>query len=261
MKWAAAIAQYRSYRDTISKEFMKSIGLDVHSDLVYPDLAFKLPSPECSRPRRPDGEARTVGVGVMNYGGWRSDLEHRTDLFDAYFAKVTRFVIWLLDHGYRVRILTGSTSDQGVANNLMKAISTERRTIATESLVAEPTTSLHDLMRQIALTDIVVATRFHNIVCALKLSRPTISVGYADKNDVLLADMGLGNFCQHIEELDADLLIEQFIALVAERQKHEQRIARIVRACERQLASQDAFLGSRLLLGSSAGYLRGIRSD
>ncbi len=229
-------------------------------DLVYPDLVFKLPGPECSRPRRPDVEALTVGIGVMNYGGWRSDLDHRTDFFDAYLRKMTRFVIWLLDHRYRVRILTGSTSDQRAVDNLMKAVSSEGRTIASECLVAEPTLSLHDLMRQIALTDIVVATRFHNVVCALKLNRPTISVGYARKNDVLLADMGLGSFCQHIEELDADLLIEQFIALVAERQKHEQRIARIVRAYERQLASQDAFLGSRLLLGSSAGYLRGIRS-
>ena len=48
---------------------------------------------------------------------------------------------------------------------------------------------MYDVIRQIALTDIVVATRYHHVVCALKLSRLTIFIGYADKNDALLADM------------------------------------------------------------------------
>ena len=48
MKWAAAMAQYRSYRDTISKELMESVGVDVRSDRVYPDLAFRLPNPKPS---------------------------------------------------------------------------------------------------------------------------------------------------------------------------------------------------------------------
>jgi polysaccharide pyruvyl transferase WcaK-like protein len=100
---------------------------------------------------------------------------------------------------------------------------------------------------RLKVSDIVVATRFHNVVCALKLGRPTISVGYADKNDVLLADMGLGGFCQHIEKLDVELLIEQFIALVADRHEHERRIEEAVQAYQQRLADQDAFLASRLL--------------
>jgi polysaccharide pyruvyl transferase WcaK-like protein len=247
MKWAAAMAAYRSYRDAISKEFMESIGLNVRSDRVYPDLAFKLQGPDCSRPRRSDGEDLTVGVGVMNYSGWRSDLEHRADFFDAYLKKLTRFVVWLLNRGYRIRILTGHTFDQLAVDAFVKALARERGTIEPERLFAEPAPTLHDLMREISLTDIVVATRFHNVVCALKLGKPTISIEYANKNRVLLADMGLGNFCQHIEKLDVDLLIEQFIALVDDRQQRAQRIERTVRNYQRQLACQDAFLASRLL--------------
>jgi polysaccharide pyruvyl transferase WcaK-like protein len=252
MTWAATMAHYRSYRDTISKEFMESIGLDASSDPVYPDLAFKLPVPECSRPQPLDREIRTVGIGVMNYRGWRSDLEQRADFFNTYLKKITRFVIWLLDDGYHVRILTGQVTDQRAVDHLMKAVAAEGRTIALERLVAEPMQTLHEVMRQIVPTDIVVATRFHNVVCALKLGRPTISIGYANKNDVLLADMGLAKFCQHIEGLDVDLLIEQFTALVADRHHHEQRIKKTVRGYHQQLAAQDAFLGSRLLPGSPA---------
>lgn len=247
MKWAAALAQYRSYRDTISKEFVKSIGLDTCSDPIYPDLAFRLPGPEHARRRCPGGEVLTVGIGVMNYGGWRGDLDQRPGFVASYREKVTRFLIWLLDHEYRVRILTGDRSDQPAVVDVMNALAANGRTVGPERLVAEPTLTLHELMQQISLTDIVVATRFHNVVCALKLGRPTISVGYADKNDVLLADMGLGDFCQHIEKLDVDLLIQQFLALVGDRRRHERRIGETVRLYQQQLSDQEALLASRLV--------------
>jgi polysaccharide pyruvyl transferase WcaK-like protein len=247
MKWAVAMAQYRSYRDTISKEFANSMGLAADADRVYPDLAFKLPAPRDAERRIAEGQGLTVGLGVMNYGGWRSDLDHRTDVAASYREKVVRFLGWLLDHEYRVRLLTGDAFDQQMVDTLLEALAKTGRTVAAEQFLAEPTPTLHELMRVITLTDIVVATRFHNIVCALKLGRPTISVGYAEKNDALLAEMGLGDFCQHIEKLDVGLLIEQFTALVANRRRHQRRIEETVRAYERRLAEQDASLAARLL--------------
>ena len=91
---------------------MESIGLDAGSDPIYPDLAFKLPGPESSRPQGAGAKALTVAFGVMNYGGWRSDLRHQTDVVDEYIKKVTKFLAWLLDRGYRVRILTGDRFDR-----------------------------------------------------------------------------------------------------------------------------------------------------
>ena len=55
IKSAAAMAQYRSYRDTSSKKFMESIGFDTRNDAVYPDLAFKLPAPRIAAPARHRG--------------------------------------------------------------------------------------------------------------------------------------------------------------------------------------------------------------
>jgi polysaccharide pyruvyl transferase WcaK-like protein len=68
-----------------------------------------------------------------------------------------------------------------------------------------------------AALDTIVATRFHNVVCALMLSKPTVSIGYAAKNDVLMADMGLAEFCQNIRSLDVDRLISQYTALESRR--------------------------------------------
>jgi polysaccharide pyruvyl transferase WcaK-like protein len=59
----------------------------------------------------------------------------------------------------------------------------------------------------------VVATRYHNVVCALMLSKPTISIGYGEKNAVLMAGAGLAEYCQSVDYLDVERLIMQFIEL------------------------------------------------
>ena len=95
-------------------------------------------------------------------------------------------------------------------------------------------------MRQMASVDIVVAMRFHNVICSVKLAKPTISIGYAAKHDVLMADMGLSSFCQSGKSLDLDVLIKQFNELESQaaklRQTMRERNAAKSRLIERQFA-------------------------
>ena len=70
----------------------------------------------------------------------------------------------------------------------------------------------------------VVATRYHNVVCALMLSKPTISIGYGEKNAVLMADMGLADYCQPVDHLDVGRLIEQFTDLESHAARLQQTI-------------------------------------
>jgi len=39
---AISLADYRSYRDDFSKDYLARIGFDTRNDFVYPDLAFSL---------------------------------------------------------------------------------------------------------------------------------------------------------------------------------------------------------------------------
>lgn len=247
MKFAARMAHYRSYRDTLSQEFMQNIGLSyAKRDPVYPDIAFKLPSPRSANSHYSDGLALTVGVGVMAYYGWRGDASRGSHIYRTYITKISHFVTWLLDEGHRVRILMGETTDLQAIHDVHELVSRARPHLASDHLVAEPVTSLHQLMHQIAETDVVVATRYHNIVCALKLGKPTISIGYAKKNDVLMAEMGTGEFCQHIEHLDTDLLIDQFLKLVADRERYERGIRETNLVYQELLRVQDTHLMAEL---------------
>jgi polysaccharide pyruvyl transferase WcaK-like protein len=245
MRAAAALAHYRSYRDTVSKTFMQSIGFDARDDAVYPDLAFNLPSPAASRRQLTDG-GLTVGVGVMTYFGWRNDAVDGAAVYQTYLAKLTSFVLWLLDRDHAVRVLMGDTNDERAVSDLLATIAMARPDLPSNRLVHEPMSSLHDLMRQIADTDVVVATRYHNVVCALKLNKPTVSIGYADKNDVLMTEMGLDAFRQHVERLDLNRLIEQFNQLIADRSLYERRIGEANVAIQKRLGEQDALLAAEL---------------
>jgi polysaccharide pyruvyl transferase WcaK-like protein len=59
----------------------------------------------------------------------------------------------------------------------------------------------------------VVAIRYHNVLCALKLGKPTIAIGYSPKHAALMTDMGLPGFCEPVSSLDVDQLIERFTEL------------------------------------------------
>jgi polysaccharide pyruvyl transferase WcaK-like protein len=113
-------------------------------------------------------------------------------------------------------------------------------------VVAETARSLTEVMRQIGETELLVATRFHNVVCGLMMGRPVISLSYAKKNDVLLDEMGLGDFCQHIEFLNLDRLKAQFERLIRNRDDYVPGIVRKAAQYREQLAEQEKLLLAEL---------------
>lgn len=205
MKTAARLANYRSYRDEHSKQAIQQMGVDTSADRVYPDLAFALRAP-----RDAQVQPRTVGVGVMAYHGRYADRGQAEEIQSGYLTTISAFVKWLVDEGYRVRLFTGDPSDEVVAAAVTSAVRRTRPNIADDSLVTVAAASLTEVIHQMATVELVVASRFHNVLSALRAGRPTISISYATKNDVLMESMGLEAYCQPIRSLDLPLLLQQF---------------------------------------------------
>ena len=236
---AARLAQYRSYRDQFSKDFMLGAGLDACEDPVYPDIAFKLPTPTASAPAERPGGRLLVGVGVMAYRGWYGFDRNGDDIKGQYLDRLADFVSYLLSAGHDIRLLTGENTDRLAIADLLELLRRRHGDVFEARISCEPANSLHDLMRQMRDIDVVVATRFHNIVCALKLGKPTVSLGYSKKNDVLMRDAGLAEFCQHVEQFDVGLLVGQFERLVSSRDALSRLILQRVDQFRARLAEQD----------------------
>lgn len=202
----ARLAFYRSYRDMNSLESMRQRGIDVSEDRVYPDLVFGAPTP----PYEP-GDPQAVGLGVMDYYGGNDDWDRADDIHASYIAKVTEFARWLVDNGYKVRLFGGDSKfDWDVADRVQADVRSYRPDLDPSWVTADRVASYAELIRALAPLGTIVATRYHNVMCALKLCKPTISLGYSRKFASLMGDMGLAEFNQYADRLDTGLLIAQF---------------------------------------------------
>jgi polysaccharide pyruvyl transferase WcaK-like protein len=241
---AARMAGHRSYRDERSRGFMRSAGIDVANDPVNCDLVFGLPIP---LPERPHGAPLTVGVGVMTYTGWNKTSDAAEATYATYLAKILAFVHWLLQGGITVRLLTGDRGDRRALHDVADAVAAAAGPDGRARLIVEEAVTLEELSRQIAQTDLVVASRYHNVICALKAGRPVMSLGYADKNDDLLRRVGLDAFCHRIGTFDVEAVKADLQNMLARRTELEELVRAGVDAFAGALSEQEGRLETSLL--------------
>lgn len=202
-------ASYCSFRDVASSRNAGALGCT--SSIVVPDLAFSLR--EESQTQMPEWPPRTIGIGVMGYFGWNQTRANGMRTYRRYVEKIDRLIQRLAERGYTMRLLIGDVaSDAGAARDVAEFIRAPDR--AGSGVVPEIST-YRDLISQIALCDIVVATRYHNVVFALMAGRPTISIGYSDKNDSVMQSFGQDAYCHAIETFDVDTVVAQVNHLAA----------------------------------------------
>lgn len=222
-KWfiasSLAMADHISYRDNHSKLYMAKLGMKQISS-VYPDLAFSLPESALPAKRKSTSAELVIGVGLFDY--CRADADRRSTgeaRYRDYLKKLSAFIAWLLDNKYQVRILIGDvTYDNAVREDMQEVLAGMGIRYGDCKILDEPIWSVSDLLQQIATTDMVVATRFHNVLLSLMLNKPVISISYDSKNDSLMDSVGLSDYCQRIEELDVSCLTKQFGKLAENRE-------------------------------------------
>ena len=147
----------------------------------------------------------------------------------------------LLERGDTVVFLVGQDVDEDAVNRI-------RRRLPDHVLnrVERPSIqSYSGLLDAVATTDLVVATRFHNVVAALSLSRMVVSLGYAPKNADLLSTLGLRNFDQAVDEADASWVIARVEDIRAGRQKVDERAAQLLLEWRRRTNAELAELYGR----------------
>ena len=234
LSWALRLASYRSFRDRASRDRVARIARTPAGDPLYPDLAFSLPEALTSERPKPGGEGpRTVAVGIYA-------VESGPEGVRSYIAAIGRFVLWLLEQGFRVRIVIGDADYDQSARTALRAWLADQG--ALERVVEEPATSFEMLFDQLAEADLVVATRFHNVLSALLLDKPVVSVSHMDKNDQLMASMELSEYCMPLANVELEQLIARFRDLERNAEPLRQQIRAKNALFRQQLESQYALL-------------------
>jgi polysaccharide pyruvyl transferase WcaK-like protein len=201
----------------------------------------------------------------MDYHGSNDDRHQADQLHASYVEKMKSFVLWLLDNGRPVRLFTTDVHDEPVMHEVISDMRAQRPELGPSQIIAQPVSSLDELMWQMASVDTVVASRFHNVLCALKLAKPTLSVGYAAKFEMLMAEMGLAEFCQPARSLNLDRLIEQFTELESRspqlRHTMMERTAENARLLQHQFATLSGLLFGAAEPAGTAGERQRARTD
>jgi polysaccharide pyruvyl transferase WcaK-like protein len=220
IKSALSLADFRSYRDNSTMQYLKSIGFRADNDRVYPDLAFSLP--EAAIPNQEiktreversyqdtDSRRPVVGLGLMEYAGKYSVSTPSNEVYLAYLDNLVRLVRWLLAHEYDIRLLSGDLGDARARKELRNLLRGWLSVRDEVHIIDEPVVSVENLLSQIAATDIVVATRFHNVLFALLCNKPVISISFHHKCASLMKAVGLSAYSLDINDLKSDALIEK----------------------------------------------------
>jgi len=242
VKLALSLANFRSYRENSTMQYLKGIGFPADNDRVYPDLVFSLPEAMIPHPDTKKSRRSVVGLGLMGYAGKYSVSRPSNEIYRAYLENLVRVVRWLLAHENDVRLLIGDLDDMR-AKQEFRALLEERLSVCDQGhIIDEPVFSVEGLLSQIAATDIVVATRFHNVLLALLCNKPVISISFHHKCESLMSAVGLSAYCLDINDLKADKLIEKFCDLETNAGNLKPLIREKVREFRKTLDEQYKFI-------------------
>jgi polysaccharide pyruvyl transferase WcaK-like protein len=249
VKAALSLADFRSYRDEPTQRYLSSMGFRAENDKVCPDLVFSLPEnliPSCRDGR---GGRPVVGLGLMEYPGRYSVERPKDTAYAAYLEALTEFVKWLLAHEYNVRLLIGDLADMGATREFRMLLKELSATHDDGRIIDEPIESVQDLLSQLAATDLVVATRFHNVLLSMILNKPVLAISFHHKCSSLMGQMGMSDYCQDINWLSSQRLIEKFCQLEKNAENLKGIIGEKVARCRRALDEQYRLIFKEISVG------------
>jgi polysaccharide pyruvyl transferase WcaK-like protein len=240
-------ACYRSYRDQASRQYLEQVGFRTHGDAVCPDVVFGLSERHFSHPAAGADQRRIIGLGLKDYSGGMGRLE--TQEYAGYLETMAAFVSWLHENGYAVRLLIGDFRyDSRVRDDLVALLERRGRASSPPLLIAEPSTSVEELLRQLGETTVVLSPRYHNLVMGMIQNKPAIALSDHAKLDAVLTELGLERYIVRLDGLDAATLIDRFRQLEAELGQLKPTIAARIQdsrqVLDRQYAAILAALGA-----------------
>jgi len=234
VRLALGAASFRSYRDAQSRQRLVTAGVPAGSDPLAPDLAFSLPAEVLPGQRTPGAPVRTVGVGLYDYRSRGAAGGDDAAAYQRYLRDMATLVERLLDRGDRVRILIGdNTYDEPVLEDFRAVLGP--RSPQVEDAPAE---SFEGVLQQLSGVDLVVASRFHNVLLALLLGKPVVSLSYNEKNEALMEASGLAGYSRPLEALEVEWVLERLDALDRRREELRTSLRLAAEGWRRELDSQ-----------------------
>ena len=242
IKTALALSDFTSYRDAASLEYLARIGVKVSSGRVYPDLVFSLPEGNLPVSHRTKVVRPVVGLGVMAYAGSYSVADPNESIYRSYLENLVIFAQWLLTHDYDIKLIIGDVSDISTVQDFKSLLKASTANYDDSRVGDQPAFSVDQLLLQLSAADLLVATRFHNVLFGFLLNKPLIAISFHHKCVSLMEQMGMEKYCHDINHMNASRLIEQFQEVERDRGRLKSLIRERVERARESLDEQYALI-------------------
>jgi polysaccharide pyruvyl transferase WcaK-like protein len=240
---AVDLASYRSFRDQVSANRARALGLGDPLPVV-PDLAYGVPLPVTPRPAGV-GPVRRVGVSPIAYRDPRAWPGGDAGFFQGYVRHLATFVRQLLVDGCEVSLFASDWCDWAVVDDVHALLSPAERA----AVAIADTHEVGPLLRYLSGLDLVVASRLHGLLLAQRADRPTIALSYDLKVDTLMSDMGFSQLCFPIATAGAEELLGAYRSIAHRLPEVQRQVQDRVRVYTDRVAAQfEEVLGAEGLI-------------
>jgi polysaccharide pyruvyl transferase WcaK-like protein len=246
IKKSLSLANYRSYRDQYSRQFVVNMGVKGENH-VYPDLAFSLPVAHESEPGKQGDKAKpVVGVSPIAASAWTRPDD---PAYQNYVNHLTSMIIWMLQENYTISFFSSQTSmDTPIIHDIRKHLNKHFGNRLNGQIIEGQISTINDLMMHIKDIDIVIASRLHSVLLSHLMHKPVLALSYDRKVDNHMSDMGLAEYCVTLEKLSWDVMKARFCQLESNREMVTRLISDKISGYEDALKEQyDRLFGEKLL--------------
>jgi polysaccharide pyruvyl transferase WcaK-like protein len=244
LKRSLGLAQYRSYRDEASRQYLQKIGFNATGDNVFPDVVFGLAQRNFINQTGNSSPRKVIGVGLKDYGS-NEGLE--PEGFQKYMDTMAQFIVWLQQRGYAVRLLIGDFQyDTKVVEEMVELLKSRNLPWQEPLLLVEPALSVKNLLLQLGETEAVVSARYHNLVMALIQGKAVMALSDHAKLDSVITDFGLAQYRVPLADLHVNDLLARFEQLESEFERLKPHVKAGIEKYRQELDIQFASLLAQL---------------
>jgi polysaccharide pyruvyl transferase WcaK-like protein len=187
--------------------------------------------------------------------------------YGRYIEKLSAFLLWLLQRGYRIAFCPSDTHDDRCVQDIVEKIilGCPSGHVAGR-IIKDPVLTTEALIARIQVCDLMIASRFHGVVLPFALHKPVLAISaYGRKIGDLMSQCGQADFQLSINECDLEQMKTAFSALEQKRHaiaRHLESVAADFKASlERQY--DDVFgpleQGRRVARRPSGASVLGVR--
>ncbi|MCW3807586.1 polysaccharide pyruvyl transferase family protein [Plebeiibacterium marinum] len=128
-------------------------------------------------------------------------------------------ILDLLSRGEEVAIVRHSSDDKQLCDSIYREVSHQKLQLVNEDL------SPYDIQQVLESSKVVVAARYHGLIHALKLEKPCLVIGWANKYSHVMKSFGLSNYQFDISQANIDGIIDTQHRLIENKDQITKQIA------------------------------------